>query len=427
MSVILSNLESEQAESLIDALYKRATEKHCFIVTCFDYIAPECTYDTPGCFDAPNLIAYGPGARSKNGSTNQQAVSVAEIREELIQSAIIQFDENPIFANKTYEEKVKFATDKIWPPATAGARERERNEYNLQAHAIFAYAESLMTKDMRTLMNQYEPYSIAKSKRCVIGYIEAIRTKCANGTENKEINREHIEKAIKDLRMGNSLDSYIEFKSKFTRLINNLRKCTDGQVFDESLYVSKFLARLDQNLFDKVYMKRCAYFNNEIKAIKTLDEVYRVSGKMYDSIRMFCSEVAVVDQAAAKSQKTESGQTATTTDNDNANIFAYDHSKKAKPNNAKNGGNNNSNNSKQNNNNNSSKADNSKKNNKNSAKPKNAKTQEKKQKICSFYDPDDPSKCKYGDKCNKTHLEDKDLWAEFKKMNEERSKFFSKL
>ncbi len=421
MSVILSNLESDQAENLIDALYKRATEKQCYVVTCFDYVAPECIYDTPGCFDAPNLIAYGPGARSRNGTTNQYAITVAEVRDELIQSAISKFEETPNFANKSPEEKIKFATDKIWPPATAGARERERNEFNLQAHAIFAYAESLMTRDIRTLMNQYEMYSTAKSKKCVIGYLEAIRTKCANGTDNKEINRDNIEKAIKNLRMGDTLDSYIEYKSKFTRLISNLKKCTDANSFNESLYVSKFLARLDQDLFDKVYMKRCAYSNNEVKAIKTLDEVYKFSEEMFNSIRMFRSEAIVNEEVTSKSQKNGDGQSATTVDREDANIFAYDHSKKAKQSNVMNGGNSNNNKTK-----NNGKPDNSKKN-KNNAKPKNAKATEKKQKICSFYDPDEPSRCKYGDKCNKIHLEDKELWAEFKKMNEERSKFFGKL
>jgi hypothetical protein len=144
-AVILNVFESELAEKLVDVLYKRATDKLNFITTCFDYIAPECTYDTPGCFDAPNIIAFGAGTRIKNGISNQKNISVAEIREELIATAIEQFSSDEI-------------------------------------------------------------------------------------------------------------DNYTEYKNSFIRHISNLKKCIGDGAFNEAVYISKFLSKLDQDLYDKIYL-----------------------------------------------------------------------------------------------------------------------------------------------------------------------------
>jgi hypothetical protein len=417
MTAILNSLESSQAEKLVDALYARATDKLNFITSCFDYIAPECTYDTPGCFDAPNIIAFGPGTRIRNGVSNQSNISVAQVRQELIAAAINQFGDDPAFNEKTPEEQTKIAIERIWPKATSGTRERERNDYNSHAVALFAYAESLMTKDIRSIINQFDAYTMAKSKRCVIGFLEAIRTRCANGTTNKEVNRESIEAAIRDLDMGDSIDSYTDYKNTFIRHISNLKKCIGDGQFNEGVYVSKFLSRLNQDLFDKIYLKRVSIYDNEIKLIPSLERAYAITEEMFNAIKLYQTETQ-------KKRKIKHDETASTGEKDSeANCFSYDHDKKKKNNN--NNNNNNNNKGQYKNNLKKKGGDKDKANDKKDN--KGGKDGARHQSVCMFYDPDDPTKCKYGDKCKKKHIEDKALLAEFRKINEERNKFFAKI
>ncbi len=203
--------------------------------------------------------------------------------------------------------------------------------------------------------------------------------------------------------MGDTIDSYTEFKNTFIRHISNLRKCVDENTFSESVYVSKFLAKLDQDLFDKIYLKRVSPNDNEIKEIKTLEKAYSVTEEMFDAIKLFETETS-------KRRKIKASETASNGEKEiEANIFHYGHDKKK-----------NSQAYKSQNQNNFKKESDVKR-----------RTQDKKgdrhQGICMFYDPDDPTKCKYGNKCLKKHLENKVLFTEFKKLNEERNKFLSKV
>jgi hypothetical protein len=66
---LLKELDSNACEEFIETLHNYAGDKLSSVVCGFDLRAPTCLYDMTGA-EARTVIAFGAGARTKDGSTN---------------------------------------------------------------------------------------------------------------------------------------------------------------------------------------------------------------------------------------------------------------------------------------------------------------------------------------------------------------------
>ncbi len=382
----LTQLDSSEAEEFIEALYRHSSEKLSGIITCFTLRAPQCLYEMTG-REATKVIAYGPGARTKNGITNAAPITIEAVRQEIIDETIAKlFNEDQ---DVSEAEKLEKAKEHIWPAASRGVREKDRGAFNRDADALFAYAEGRMNPDIRMILNTDENYQEAKSNRCVIGFLENLRAKCAVGTTNAQANREALETKLRGLYMEGKLESYPEFKNSFIRIVNSLRKCIEPGDFNEGEYILKFLSKIDQDIFGEPTYKRVGPADQvTIRNANTLEGIFQAVDEIFDAkktvhlmTKRLKSEHSS-DVSQAKPQEV------------NALLAEANPARMRKAKAGNNGG-----------------------DNKNSTPAKNSK------KICNFYKPGEASSCKFGDKCNRTHIQSVEVYKEHKALREQLAKF----
>jgi hypothetical protein len=354
--------------------------------------------------EAARVLAYGAGARTKNGITNAMPITVETVRNEMIAEAITK-----LFATRpeaTEDEKLEAAMEHIWPASGRGVRERDRGAYNRDADALFAIAEGRMTTDIRTQINCDEQYQEAKANRCVISFLEIIRAKCAAGTTNAQANREALQAKLRALYMGPKLDAYSDFKNAFIKSINSLRKCIDPADFNEAEYIGKFLYKLDQDLLGDPYYKWIGPEASHLKAANSLESIYQLVDEIHDAKR-------------TSFMMTKRPKADTTNDTSQAKVgeadvlFAETRMRKSK------GGSNNGNN---NNSSNSSNTNGSSGSSNSGSSTIANDTKSKKKGICEFYKPGALSSCKYGDKCNRTHILDQETYNKRKALQDQMEK-----
>lgn len=450
MKIKLTQLDSAECEEFIDNLYKYSSEKLSSIVPCFQLRAPKCLHEMSG-LEATRIIAFGAGARSKAGITNAMPITIEDLRNEQIADTVEQlYGANH---DMPMHEKIELAKERLWPADAKGVRERDRGNYNKDADAIFAYAEGKMSVDVRTLVNTDEAYSQAKADRCVVGFLEALRAKCAIGTTNVQANREALEARLRTLFMEDNLNAYVDYKNNFIKIVNSLKKCIDPMEFNEEEFINKFLAKLDQSIFGEPYYKRVGPEASHLKEPVTMEAMYQKIDEIYDAKK--------TTFIMTKRPKTEANSDAASAKGHEANVFLSEDRPRKHNNNASFGGGNSGNsknhnsfgggnsgsskshnpsgsgnsgssknhgsfgsgtysNSNGNHDNNGSGSANN--NNKKVAKEKS----EKKNAVCDFYIPGNKGSCRYGDTCKKTHVEDLDyynrrkaLLDQLKKLNED--------
>ncbi len=276
-NILLKSLNSESAENLIKALLRIARSSQALTLSCFDLIAPEYLLDTFSEEDAKFMIAYGPGARFIDGKTNVKSISIFEAREEEIAEVQTPADlVDPV-------EKRKVAIQIKWPSESKSSRDRDRSNYNNQASALFGIAESMMADEVRLQLNSDVTYRKAKQKRCVITFLETLRQRSANGFSDKQLNREHLEKKLNELTMGEELADYHVYKKDYIQTANNLRSCIEEEKWVESIYINKFLAGLDQTLFRDIYFYRIQdLVEHKIRAADSIQESVEITDKIFN-------------------------------------------------------------------------------------------------------------------------------------------------
>lgn len=276
-TIYLKTLNSESAENLIKALLKSARSHQALTLSCFDLIAPEYLLDTFSEEDAKFMIAYGPGARFTEGKTNVKSISIFEAREEEIASVMVPENiEDPV-------ERRKAAIQIKWPSESKSSRDRDRSNYNNQAASLFGIAESMMSDEVRLQLNSDITYRRAKQKRCVITFLETIRQRSANGFSDKQLNREHLEKRLNEISMGEDLSDYHTYKKDYIQTANNLRSCVEEDKWVESIYINKFLAGLDQDLFRDIYFYRIQdLVEHRIRNANSIQESVEVTDKIFN-------------------------------------------------------------------------------------------------------------------------------------------------
>ncbi len=405
MKLKLTQLDSAECEEFIENLYKHSSEKLSSIVTCFLLRAPQCLYETSG-LEATRVIAFGAGARTKGGITNAEPITIEEFRTELIAETV----EKLFGADQemSAHEKIEVAKEHIWPTAGRGVRERDRGNYNKDADAIFAFAEGKMSVDVRTIINTDETYAQAKADRCVVGFLEALRAKCAVGTTNAQANREALEIRLRSLFMDNNLNAYVDYKNNFIKIVNSLKKCIDQTEFNEEEYISKFLAKLDQAIFGEPYYKRVGPEPSILKEPTTMEEMFKKIDDIYDAKK--------TTFIMTKRPKTEANADGSNAKSHEANVFLSE-DRTRKTNNNHNSQSGNSNGGKSNNssgggnsNNNGGNHDNNASSNANNNKKGAKDKSEKKTGICDFYIPGNKTSCRYGESCKKIHIEDMETY-----------------
>ncbi len=309
----LKELTSSSAEEFIEYLQSYASDKLSSVVCGFSLRAPVCLYDMTG-LEAKHIIAFGPGARTRDGVTNAVSISVEQVRMELIQEAAKE-----IPGAMSEDAKENLAKAKLWPVEEKSIRERDRGNFNKEVDALFAYAENRMAQDIRSILDSDETYQRAKANRCVVGFLETLRAKCAVGINNAQANREAIERQLRELKMENKLESYLDYKQKFMKLTNSLRKCIDVNDWNEEDMANKFLSKLDQNIFMNIFYQKIGPENSCIKGANTIDTALKYADVIYDALKTANIMTGTkVDQLAEKdkSEKDKAG-----TINQEANIF----------------------------------------------------------------------------------------------------------
>jgi len=305
----LTQLDSGECDDFIEHLYKYSSEKLPSIVTCFQLRAPKCLQETSG-LEATRIIAFGAGARTKGGFTNARPITIEELRLELIAETVEQLYAN---LDLTDLEKIELAKERLWPTDSKGVRERDRGNYNKDADTIFAYAEGKMSVDVRTMVNTDELYSQAKADRCVVGFLEALRAKCAIGTTNIQANREALEARLRVLYMEANLNSYVEYKNNYIKIVNSLKKCIEPSEFNEEEFINKFLARLDQSVFGDPFYKRIGPEASHLKIPTTMEAMYQKIDEIYDAKK--------TTYMMTKRPKLEAGSDVTSAKGHEANVF----------------------------------------------------------------------------------------------------------
>lgn len=388
----LRELSSQAAEDFLEYLEQYCSDHLSSVMPVFNLRAPTCLYDMTG-LEAKNIIAFGIGGRTRGGITNTTPITIQQARNELIAEAISEID-----GNKTDEEKEKIAKAQLWPTSEKGIREKDRGIYNRDADALIAHAENRMAADVKSLLNSDETYQKAKAQRCLVGFIETIRAKSAIGINNAQANRQALENQLRNLKMAPKLDAYLDYKQKFLKIINNLRKVIDSEDWNEEKFVAKFLCHLDQTLFHNVYYNRIGPEESYIKGPKTIETIMKATDVIYDAVKT--TQMMTGSTSDHKSDKEEDTVTPeansffTTTDNESGN--------KRKAN----------------------------KMSQDSRKDKGEDNHEKKPKtspsptICKFWKPDKKSSCRFGDKCNNVHLAAKEL-TEWKDMQDKMNKILN--
>ncbi len=275
--VFLKTLNSESAEDLIKALLKVARTSQALTLSCFDLIAPEYLLDTFSEEDSKFMIAFGPGAKFMEGKTNVKAISIFEAREEEIASVVIpDHIEDPL-------ERRKFAIQSKWPSESKSSRDRDRSNYNNQASSLFGIAESMMSDEVRLQLNSDVTYRRSKQKRCVITFLETLRHRAANGFSDKQLNREHLERRLNELAMGDDLTDYHVYKKDYIQTANNLRSCIEEDKWVEGIYINKFLAGLDQDLFRDIYYYRIQdLMEHKIRTATTIQESVEITDRAFN-------------------------------------------------------------------------------------------------------------------------------------------------
>ncbi len=369
IKILLKELDSTACEEFLETLHNYAGDKLSSVVCGFELRAPTCQHDMTGA-EARTIIAYGAGARSKSGSTNPNPITIEQNRLEMIAEEVARLND-PELTPAEANEKAKL---NLWPAESKGIREKDRAAFHQNADALFAYAENRMAIDIRSLLNSDERYQQAKALRCVVGFIESIRAKCAVGTNNAQANREALEAQLRVLQMEGKLDAYLEFKNKFLKVINSLRKCIDPAEWNEEEYVNRFLAKLDQHIFFRIHYFKIGPEPHYIKGAISMDAALKHVDTIYDALKtsaIMSKRYKDASEGAEKSDKS-----------DEFNVF-YSEEKKRKQ------------------------------------APSDQDPQAKKPKVvCPFYRPGDKSSCKFGDKCNRIHM-DSDSLSKLKALKEQ--------
>ncbi len=378
----LYKLEPIPVENFVRKLLNESRRNMAAIATSFDGRLPTYMYCISDKQAAKATIAFKVGTRTVDGVLNTHPVYVSQIISETIASKVEKYvnDGMDLRKAKKKAEKKLFSQDK----QTAA----DISNFYRQAEKLIAYAEGNMASTILNILNADQAYIAAKAIRCPISYIEAIRKRAAQSSDNAQLNRERLLTQIKSLTMEGRA-SYVSYKETFLSLVHSLRVC--DSLIEETQLINTYLARLDQTIFMNIYFHRIdrSGWYHPAQDLERLDEAVKLTDKLFNTY-------IDADKETKRAKNTDNGN-----NNGNSNSNSNGNSN----------GNNNSNaKDKSNNNNNDSDSDsNGNSNNNSNLRNLDEAIQDEKEinimksttKPCRNFQK--KGKCSYGDKCKFSH------------------------
>ncbi len=271
----LSKLEPIFVEQFIQNLLRESRKSMAAMITAFEGRAPTYMYYLDDKSITSKMIAYAVGKRTVNGTVNSKPITVQEVKSEAVQEKV------DVYVGRGMDEaeakrKAKKKLFKSSPQSN-----QDISAFFRQVQELIAFAEGSVMPVVLNQLNGDSEYIKAKEVRCPILFIEAIRRKAAQGSDNAHLNRERLLDQLRRLFMEGK-NQYITYKETFLSLVHSLRIC--DSTIEESQLINMYLAHLDQNIFFRIHNFRIDTegIKHPIQDLHKLNEVVSKTDKMFN-------------------------------------------------------------------------------------------------------------------------------------------------